>query len=184
MKDRSAVVKIIRCEIKMKLSKTDQDRFIKIVSEIAMKPEVMEMKKFIQHGDITTFDHCLHVAYRSFFLAKKLNLSVDEKSLVYGAMLHDFFLYDWHDKNYDRKRLHGFHHPKTALRNAEKLYLLSKIERDIIIKHMWPLTIKFPKYKESYVVTISDKICSLMEIYSRQNKSYFLVSTAGVSFID
>jgi len=168
----------------MKLSKADQNRFIEIVSEIAMKPEVMEMKKFIQHGDITTFDHCLHVAYRSFYLAKKLNLGIDEKSLVYGAMLHDFFLYDWHDKTYQRKRLHGFHHPRTALQNAEKLYLLSEIERDIIIKHMWPLTLKFPKYRESYLVTISDKICSLIEIYRNQNRNYFLVDASGVSFIE
>jgi len=168
----------------MKLNKTDQDRFIEIVSEIAMKPEVMEMKKFIQHGDITTYDHCLHVAYRSFFLAKKFNLSIDEKSLVYGAMLHDFFLYDWHDKNYERKRLHGFHHPKTALHNAENLHELSEIERDIIIKHMWPLTLKFPKYRESYLVTFSDKICSLMEIYSSQNKNYFSVNSTGVFFLD
>lgn len=168
----------------MKLSKTNQDRFIALVSEIAMKPEVMEMRRFIQHGEVSTFDHSLHVAYRSFFLAKKLNLRIDEKSLVYGAMLHDFYLYDWHDKNYDRKRLHGFHHPKTALRNAEKLYLLNKIERDIISRHMWPLTLKFPKYRESYLVTISDKICSLMEMYSSNNKSYFLVNSAGVSFIE
>lgn len=168
----------------MKLNKTDQDRFIALVSEIALKPEVMEMKRFIQHGEVSTFDHSLHVAYRSFFLAKKLNLRVDEKSLVHGAMLHDFYLYDWHDKDYDRKRLHGFHHPKTALRNAGKLVLLNKIERDIIIKHMWPLTPQFPKYKESYLVTISDKICSLMEIYSSNNRSYFLVSTTEVSFLD
>ena len=168
----------------MKLNKTDQDRFIEIVSEIAMKPEVMEMKRFIQHGDITTYDHCLHVAYRSFFLAKKFNFSIDEKSLVFGAMLHDFFLYDWHIKNYERKRLHGFHHPKTALRNAENLHELSEIERDIIIKHMWPLTLKFPKYRESYLVTFSDKICSLMEIYSSQNKNYFSVNSTGVFFLD
>lgn len=168
----------------MKLSKPNQDRFIALISEIAMKPEVLEMRRFIQHGEVSTFDHCLHVAYLSFFLAKKLHLQIDEKSLVYGAMLHDFYLYDWHDKNYDRKRLHGFHHPKTAIRNAEKLYLLNKVERDIILKHMWPLTPKFPKYKESYIVTISDKICSLMEIYRSQNKSCFLVSSAGVSFIE
>ena len=168
----------------MKLSKPNQDRFIALISEIAMKPEVLEMRRFIQHGEVSTFDHCLHVAYRSFLLAQKLHLRIDEKSLVYGAMLHDFYLYDWHDKNYDRKRLHGFHHPKTAFRNAERLYLLNKVERDIILKHMWPLTPKFPRYKESYIVTISDKICSLMEIYRSQNKSYFLVSPSGVSFIE
>ena len=28
---------------------------------------------------------------------------------------------------------------------------------------MWPLTIKLPKYKESYIITFVDKYCALQE---------------------
>ena len=39
-------------------------------------------------------------------------------------------------------------------------------EQDIILKHMWPVTFfKFPKYKESYVITITDKLSSLKSFY-------------------
>ena len=36
-------------------------------------------------------------------------------------------------------------------------------EKDIILKHMWPVTIKLPKYKESYIVSSVDKYCALAE---------------------
>ena len=154
----------------MNLSLNDHDRFNEIISEIASRVEVMEMKKYIQHGEMTTYDHCLLVARRSFFLARKLRLRVDERSLIRGAMLHDFYLYDWHVRDDGRKRFHGFHHAKTALFNAQKLYDLSAIEKDIIMKHMWPMNIRFPKYRESYLVTLSDKICSVMEILKMEQE--------------
>ena len=43
----------------------------------------------------------------------------------------------------------------TKINNIEKL--LNDIEKDIIIKHMWPVTIRFPKYAESFIVGIADK---------------------------
>ena len=87
-------------------------------------------------------------------------------------MLHDLFLYDWH--THARKtgqRFHGFTHPAAALRNAERYFTLSDLERDIIQKHMWPLTIVPPKYPESYVICMTDKYCGAMEVaagYSRR----------------
>ena len=80
-------------------------------------------------------------------------------------MLHDLFLYDWRKKQYGRKGLHGFTHPKTSLENSLKLFCLNVKEKDMILKHMWPLTIKLPKYKESYIVCLADKICVLRESF-------------------
>ena len=56
-------------------------------------------------------------------------------------------------------RMHVLH-----LRNAERDFALSEIERDIIEKHMFPVNIKPPRHKESYIVTIADKICALREV--------------------
>lgn len=41
---------------------------------------------------------------------------------------------------------------------------MNEIEIDIIKKHMWPLTIVLPKYKEALVVMLVDKYCALMEM--------------------
>ena len=86
------------------------------------------------------------------------------RDLVRGALLHDYFLYDWHDKYHrDIKRLHGFYHPGIALRNAMKEYELTKREQDIIKKHMWPLTVIPPLCREAWIVTMADKYCSMLE---------------------
>ena len=44
--------------------------------------------------------------------------------------------------------------------------ILNKKEKDIIIKHMWPLTIIPPRYIESFIITLVDKYCALKESYN------------------
>ena len=79
------------------------------------------------------------------------------------GMLHDLFLYDWRKPRPDGKKLHAFRHPRLSLNNASKIFELNEIEQDIILKHMWPLTVILPKYKESYIITIADKYAALLE---------------------
>ena len=122
-------------------------------------------KAHIQHGNMTVNDHCMSVARYSLILNKKLGLHCNKRDLIRGSLLHDYFLYDWHDKDYlaERKGLHGFRHPMVALQNADKEYQLTDIQRDIIKKHMWPLSVVPPACREAWVVTSADKYCSLME---------------------
>ena len=63
-----------------------------------------------------------------------------------------------------QKKFHLFRHSKIALNNALNIFELNDIEQDIILKHMWPLTIMLSKYVESYVVTFVDKYCATQEI--------------------
>ncbi len=122
-----------------------------------------ELKKYTQHGNTSVYEHCVNVACLSLWICENTGINVNRYSLVKGALLHDYFLYDWHvpDKTH---MLHGFTHPKTALKNASQVFELNDREKDIIIKHMFPLTPGLPRFKESWIVTISDKICSIMEI--------------------
>ena len=152
----------------IRLSQSQTLRFEKYCGELLESEDVLSMDSFIQHADVTCFQHCLDVAFTSFWLCEKLNLKMDRRSLIRGALLHDFFLYDWHEKS-DRKGLHGFTHPKAALKNAEERFSLNDKERDIIVKHMWPLTPVPPKYRESYLVGLADKLCSLHEILYRNH---------------
>jgi len=118
----------------------------------------------IQHGSISVQRHSIDVAKQSLLMAKALHISVNEKELVRGALLHDYFLYDWHDKaRDDYNGLHGFYHPGIALKNAMRDFDLTKREQDIIKKHMWPLTPFVPMYRESWIVTMADKYCSTLE---------------------
>ena len=47
---------------------------------------------------------------------------------------------------------------------------------------MWPVTFAFPKYKESFVITISDKYCASAEIldYFKRRKLKTLLRYAYV----
>ncbi|MDD2973393.1 MAG: HD domain-containing protein [Lachnospiraceae bacterium] len=120
--------------------------------------------KNTQHGTMSVLQHSINVAKCSLTINERLGVKCRKKDLIRGALLHDYFLYDWHDKDHVKLyRLHGFFHPTTALRNASREYLLSPREKDIIKKHMWPLTIKPPACREAWVVTTADKYCSLME---------------------
>ena len=137
----------------------------KHASDILDSDNFRSTKKHLQHGSMTVHKHCMDVARYSLLLNNKLGLKCNKHDLIRGALLHDYFLYDWHDKEYlsQRKRLHGFWHPGIALQNAGKEYKLNDRQREIIKKHMWPLTVVPPTCREAWVVTAADKYCSLME---------------------
>ena len=144
------------------INKIYEDKeFISIIEDIINNETVQKMKNFRQHYNSSCFDHCLCVSYYSYLICKKLNL--DYKSAARAAMLHDLFLYDWRIRVDGRKGLHAFTHPKTALENSLKLFELNNKEKDIILKHMWPVTVKLPKYLESYIITFVDKHCAISE---------------------
>lgn len=124
-----------------------------------------ETKNYIQHGKTSCFKHTVAVAYISCKIADKLHISVNKQELIRGALLHDYFLYDWHDKSNKKHNLHGFTHPYDALKNADKDFSLTEKERNIIKCHMFPLTPFPPKYREGIIVCIADKYCSLLETF-------------------
>ena len=146
----------------MVLSEREKAYFSECVAELLRSDLVRQMDAFVQHADVSCLDHCISVAYTSLWLSSRLGISVDRRSMIRGALLHDFFLYDWHEKN-GRKGLHGFTHPRTALENAQRQFILNDLEKNIILRHMWPLTPIPPKYRESFIVSFSDKFCSVVE---------------------
>lgn len=137
--------------------------FISIISDMIKNNTVKQMNDFKQHYETTCFEHCLVASYYCYLLCKKFNL--DYISCSRAAMVHDLFLYDWRKRQNGRKGLHAFTHPQTAYDNASKLFDLNEKEKDIIVKHMWPVTLALPKYKESYILTLVDKYCALNESY-------------------
>ena len=119
---------------------------------------------YIQHGSMPVQSHCMDVAKQSILISRLFGIRCSERELIRGALLHDYFLYDWHDKTRENyQRLHGFYHPGIALKNADKEYDLTLREKDIIKKHMWPLTVVPPACREAWIVTTADKYCSLLE---------------------
>ena len=131
--------------------------------------EYLSMKKNIQHGTTNCILHSIAVTHFSLMVASRLHIKVNYNSLVFGALLHDYFLYDWHEKDNCHK-WHGFRHPGFALKNAQKKWDLNEIEKDVIKKHMFPLTLfHVPKYIESLIVCLVDKVCATYETFVKKD---------------
>ncbi|MCD8118109.1 MAG: HD domain-containing protein [Lachnospiraceae bacterium] len=120
-------------------------------------------KNCVQHASTSVYEHSVHVARVSLKLSRKLHLPVKERSLVRGALLHDYFLYDWHVPD-PSHRLHGFIHAKIALKNARTDFSLNPTEENIILRHMFPLNPIPPTCLEGWVVCIADKYCAVEEV--------------------
>lgn len=101
---------------------------VDLASDILLSPEMQREQNFIQHGSTTCYAHSANVACMALYLADVLHLRVDRLSLARGALLHDFFLYDWHESD-PSHRLHGFRHPFSALKNARKHFDLNQPHR-------------------------------------------------------
>ena len=138
------------------------------LKNLSENSKLRKMDKFIQHGGTSCLKHTIAVAYYSIKVAELLGIRYKKRDLIRGALLHDYFLYDWHDGAKGRN-IHGFTHPGTALNNADRDFTLTDTERDIIKKHMFPLTIKPPVCREGWIVCMVDKYCSLYETFKRKN---------------
>lgn len=157
----------------MRLSVDERKFFYSKIKEICKTKKVGDMRYYVQHGETSTFEHCVAVSYTAYWLHQRFFHCKDVDSLIRGGLLHDFYLYDWHNREDKRNALHGFYHPGIALRNARQYFKLTEVEEDIIEKHMWPMTVmKTPKYKETFVVCIADKICSTAETLHHPVKVY------------
>lgn len=118
-----------------------------------------------QHGSVTCYEHSVAVTLMSVRFVQRLHLKLDMESMIKGALLHDYFLYDWRSTENDiNRRHHGFHHAQHALKNACRDFTLSPVTCDVIRKHMFPLNIRPPRYKESVVVCIADKVVATREV--------------------
>lgn len=137
--------------------------FLSYVKEILESDEFQKRKQYHHHHNLSVYDHSLDVSYKAYNIAKKRKL--DTKSTAIGALLHDFYYEDWQlsktKKPFFKK--HGFVHAKEACENAKKTFpnLINKKIENIILRHMFPLNIHPPKYKEAWIVTYVDKISSL-----------------------
>lgn len=155
--------------IKMEKIPNFLEDFLEIITELNETSRFPETRDFIQHGNTTVYQHCIFVAYTSCRIANKLNLKVDKRSLIRGALLHDYFLYDWHDKNKPTK-FHGITHPRIALENAIEDFTLTEKEKDIILHHMFPLNLAPPTSREAWIICLADKICATSETFKLQNQ--------------
>lgn len=129
---------------------------------------IMENEKFkkienIKHHNTTRLKHSIKVSYYSYRIAKCLKL--DYQEVARGGLLHDFYTEQISECNKfkDKIKLFSTKHPKDAVENSLKYFNLTEKEINIIETHMFPVDYRIPKYAESWIVSIVDKVLSIGE---------------------
>ena len=146
-------------------------QYMDIVKDILSSDIFKKLAGFVQHGSTSTMEHSINVSYTTYLVCKKLNL--DYKSAARAALLHDFYLYDWHRPAKEiGTHFHGFTHPYTAAKNAKKYFGITDKEAGMIKTHMFPFTPIPPLSREGWVLTMADKTTSVNEIISNMKKIF------------
>lgn len=141
--------------------------FCSLCYDILTHDRYIEMKGYNHHGDISCHFHSVFVAYITYKTCLFTDCNTAEATRA--ALLHDFYLYDWHIVKHDE--YHAFYHPKEARKNAEKYFgELTALQTDMILSHMWPLHLMPPRYKEGMILTVADKICAQLDFLKFSEK--------------
>ena len=154
----------------MKLSKEESMEFHSHLSKYMDDQRVRQMEEYLAHGRISVFSHCVSVAATAYKLDRIFKAGCDLDVLLTGALLHDYYLYDWHDARLfvNVFKMHGFTHPEKARENAVRDFAVDEKVQKVIRCHMWPLTFRsFPSSREAFIVCMADKICALKETVAR-----------------
>lgn len=139
--------------------------FYRLIWDIIRTDEFLGMKNYKHHIKGSVYDHSIKVAYLCYKHHKKFATRIDLKEFVIGALLHDYYLYDWHDGEH---KLHGFTHAKIAYQNAIKKYPdLTIRQQDMIRRHMFPLTPIPPRTRGGWLVCFYDKVAAISDYFGK-----------------
>ena len=142
-------------------------KYIEIVGNILNNDEFNKIDEIEHHG-ISRLDHSLKVSYYSYKIAKALKLNY--YNVARGGLLHDFFLCD-NNRSDKEKFVDTFTHPKRALKKASETFELNDMEKDIIVTHMFPFYTSIPKYSESWLVDLTDKVIGAYEFFCQYSNN-------------
>lgn len=142
--------------------------YFNIVDDILDNDKFKKTSNCRHHG-LSRMDHSIKVSYYSYKIAKKMKL--DYRATARAGLLHDFFISE--DLKDNQKKISVFIHPYKSLENSTNYFYLNDMEKDIIISHMFPtLPHKIPKYLESWIVSLVDKIVATYEFYCSYGRPY------------
>lgn len=157
--------------------------WLSLVENILLHDEFQRRKMFLHHHDMTVWDHSILVSFKSFLVGRIFH--ADVRVCAIAGLLHDFYSQAWLsspelesflDGKYVQLmkvkkplfKKHGFTHARDAAKNYVKFFpeLEDKKITNSIKRHMFPLNIIPPRYKEGVIITAVDKWNSVHELPS------------------
>ena len=149
----------------MSISEEEKVKLEEIYQSFLHNEKVKQMINIPLHRGSNCYEHCFKVAKKAIKHANRsFKKNINYRSLLIGAILHDYYLYDWRNEK-TRKKRHGRNHPFIASKNSERDFEITDDIKRIIETHMWPINRKeYPKSKEAKIVSICDKMVSVGEV--------------------
>lgn len=165
------------------MSKYNKDQeYLFIINNIIENDEFKKIEN-IKHHNTNRLNHSIKVSYYSYKIAKTLKL--DYKEVARGGLLHDFYTDEISEceKIKDKIKLFSIQHPTNAVNNATAYFNLTEKEINIIESHMFPMDYRIPKYAESWVVSLVDKVLSFGEFYKKFSHKFSYILNLYLLFI-
>lgn len=164
-------------------SKEEIERLEKLYESLYNDERIERIMYIQQHRGSNTYFHVLKVTRTAYRIAKRCHRKIDFESLIMGAILHDYFLYDWR-VNREKKKGHGKNHPIIACANAIRDFAINEKVQNIIISHMWPINFFcFHNCIEAHIISLADKHVSFREaICSKKYKEKHLQKSLETLF--
>lgn len=147
--------------------------YSKIVNDILTNEDFCKLK-YIEHHATNKYAHSIRISYHAYKIAKLLKL--DSTKVARAGLLHDFAI-SKNGRTLKERMVETFIHPKNALEESKKRFILSDMEENIIVSHMFPLYTALPKYAESWLVDIVDKVIGAYELLQKcSNKAMYFAN--------
>ena len=162
--------------MEIEVSKEVAPAYVAHVLPILQNAKFQQLGRYTHHFWTNRLMHSLNVSYLSWRMADLFG--ADASVAARAGLLHDFCLYDFHEKTPTGEH-QAFYHPKVAAKNSKEVFQISEREWDAILSHMFPLG-PLPRNKEAWIIKVADKICALMEVchiaiaLARRNRVMFV----------
>ena len=146
----------------MTINKEQLEKLESLYQTFLNDEKVLRMQDISMHRGSNCYLHCFKVAKKA--ISKSLNKkNINLEVVLVGAILHDYYLYDWR-KDRSKLKKHAKNHPHVAIENAIRDFAISDDIKRVIETHMWPINFKaFPNTKEAKVVSLADKAVTIGE---------------------
>ncbi len=161
----------------MKISEEKKRQLEDIYQAFLHDDRILRMRDIFMHRGSNCYIHSFKVAKLAIKRALRHSKG-DLVTILVGAILHDYYLYDWR-MDHSKKKEHIYKHPYVAAENAERDFSIHEPIKKVIQTHMWPFNIDdFPKTKEARIISLADKTIYLKEImcsveYKRKRKEKY-----------
>lgn len=165
------------------MNKYNRDQEYLFIINSIMENEDFKKIENIKHHNTTRLKHSMKVSYYSYKIAKCLKL--DYQDVARGGLLHDFYTEQISECNKfkDKIKLFSTKHPKDAVQNSLKYFNLTEKEINIIETHMFPVDYRIPKYAESWIVSLVDKVLSIGEFSIKFGYKLSYISNLYLLFV-